>query len=63
MDRIGETITNLIKQAHRPRRLTWREKHPTVKQRIILVDAGYRVPPTRGAAYDLIATFQDWEPK
>lgn len=33
----------------------WRTKHPTNKQRSVLVDRGYRVPVTRGEAAELIA--------
>lgn len=36
------------------RRWTWRDLHPTHRQRAVLVDRGYRVPATRGEASDLI---------
>lgn len=39
------------------RRTTWHDKHPTNKQRAVLVDNGYAVPPTRGEAASLISSF------
>ena len=63
MDRLQQEIDQFIEGLadRQPRQITWRDKFPTNRQRTVLVDSGYRVPPTRGAAFDLIATFQDWE--
>ena len=59
MQRASDLIHKVIPTTWR--RATWRDKHPTIKQRIVLVDNGYPVPATRGEASDLIASFQDWE--
>lgn len=59
-DTIDRFVDNVLYRSNYTARLTWRDKVPTLKQRRVLVDNGYRVPASRGAAFDLIATFADW---
>lgn len=58
MERISDLLPKVFPTSHPPRhKTTWRDKVPSNKQRAVLVDNGYRVPPTRGEAAELIATF------
>ncbi len=57
MEKIDKIMPNVIPNTWR--RTSWRDKHPSIKQRRVLVDNGYRVPATRGEAAELIASLME----